>query len=146
MLAWNFDYSNKPCSLHLKVRVLKSKYEFRMIYRSSSLWPGIKQFYSTILYYTSWTVGTGSFINFWNDKWCGTTSLENFVRLSDGVSISNTISQFWTGGDWNISLSLQQMPPLFRHIMVRVEQDIPNWILDDSGRFTLKSARTFSLI
>jgi len=57
-----------PWSLLLKVTVLKLKYEFRMVYRSSSLWPGIKQFYSTILDYTSWTVGTGSFINLWNDK------------------------------------------------------------------------------
>ena len=37
------------------------------------------------------------------------------------------------------------MPHLFSHVMVRSEQDIPNWILDESGRFTLKSARTFFL-
>ena len=61
-LAWNFAYSNKPWSLLLKARVLKSKSEFIMVYRSSSLWLGIKQFYSIILDYTSWTVGTGSFI------------------------------------------------------------------------------------
>jgi len=67
-LAWNFAYSNMPWSLLLKARVLKSKYEFRMVYRFSSLWPKVKQFYSTILDYTSWTVGTGSFINLWNDK------------------------------------------------------------------------------
>jgi len=36
-LAWNFAYSNGHWSLLLKARVLKSKYEFRMIYRSSSL-------------------------------------------------------------------------------------------------------------
>ena len=35
------------------------------------------------------------------------------------------------------------MPHLFSHTMVRAEQDIPNWILDESGRFTLKSASTF---
>ena len=35
------------------------------------------------------------------------------------------------------------MPNFFNHIMVREEQDIPNWILDEFGRFTLKSARTF---
>jgi len=124
-LAWNFAYSNRPWSLLLKVRVLKSKYELRMVYRSSSLWLAIKQFYSTILYYTFWIVGTGSFINSWNDKWCDTTSLANIVGLSDGVSIPNTVSQFWTGGDWNIPLSLQQMTQL-SHIMVRAEQDIPN--------------------
>ena len=38
-----------------------------MIYRSSSLWPRIKKFYSTIPDCT-WTVGTGTFINLWNDK------------------------------------------------------------------------------
>ena len=101
--------------------------------------------YSTILDYTSSTVGTSSFINFWNDKWCGTTSLANIVGLSDGASIPDTVSHFWTNGDWNISLSLQQMPHLFSHIMVKAEQDIPNWILDESGCFTLKSARTFFL-
>ena len=31
------------------------------------------------------------------------------------------------------------------YIMVRADQDVPNWILDESGRFTLKSARTFFL-
>jgi len=40
--AWNFAYGNKPWSFLLKVRVLKSKYEFRMVYISSSLWPEIK--------------------------------------------------------------------------------------------------------
>jgi len=29
--------------------------------------------------------------------------------------------------------------------MVRVDQDVPNWILDEFGRFTLKSARIFFL-
>jgi len=41
-LAWNFAYSNKAWYFLLKVRVLKSKYEFRMVYRSSFLWPKIK--------------------------------------------------------------------------------------------------------
>jgi len=74
-----------------------------MVYRSSSFWPAIKQFYFTILDYTSWTVGTYSFINLWND---------NGV-LSDGASIPDTVSQFWTGCGWNILLSLQQMPYFF---------------------------------
>ena len=84
-----------------------------MFYRSSSLWRGIKQFYSTILAYTSWIVGTSTFINFSNDKWCSTDSLGNIAGLSDGASIADTISQFWTGCDWNIPLSLQQMPHCF---------------------------------
>ena len=78
------------------------------------------------------------FINFWIDKWCSTTSLSNIAGVPDGSSISDTISQFWTGNDWNIPLSLQQMPHFFEHIMIRQEQDIPNWIMDKSGRFTLK--------
>ena len=63
-LFWNFAYSNRSWSLLLKVRVLKSKYKFRMIYRFSSLWLVIKQFYSIIFDYTSWTIDTCSFINF----------------------------------------------------------------------------------
>jgi len=41
-LAWNFSYNNRSWSLLLKARVLKSKYEFKMVYRSSSLSPEIK--------------------------------------------------------------------------------------------------------
>jgi len=93
-LAWNFAYSNKHWSFLLKVRVLKSKYNFRMVYRSSSLWPRIKQFYSTILDYISWIIGTSTFINFWNDKWCSTTSLANIAGLSNGISIPDIVSQF----------------------------------------------------
>jgi len=37
------------------------------------------------------------------------------------------------------------MPYFFNHIMVREEQDISNWILDESGCFTLKLAMTFFL-
>jgi len=37
------------------------------------------------------------------------------------------------------------MPHFFNHIMVREEHDIPNWILDESGHFTLKSTRTLFL-
>jgi len=37
------------------------------------------------------------------------------------------------------------MPHLFTIIIIREEQDIPNWTLDESGRFTLKSTRTFFL-
>jgi len=37
------------------------------------------------------------------------------------------------------------MPNFFNQVMVRDEQDILNWILDESGCLTLKSARTFFL-
>ena len=92
-----------------------------MVYKSSSLWPHIKRFYFTILYYTFWTIDTCSFIHLWNDKWCSTTSLTNIAGLSDDASIPDTVFQFWTGCDWNILLSLQQMPHFFNHIMVREE-------------------------
>jgi len=37
------------------------------------------------------------------------------------------------------------MPHLFTNIMIREEQVIPNWIVDEFVRFTLKSVRTFFL-
>jgi len=39
--------------------------------------------------------------------------LLHIAGLSDGASIPDTVSQFWTGCDWNIPLSLQQMPNFF---------------------------------
>jgi len=41
-LTWKFSYSNKSLSLLLKARVIKSKYQFRMVYKSSSIWPRTK--------------------------------------------------------------------------------------------------------
>ena len=38
-----------------------------------------------------------------------TTSLANIAGLFDGASIPDTVSQFGTGCDWNIPLSLPQM-------------------------------------
>ena len=35
------------------------------------------------------------------------------------------------------------MSHFFNHIIIREEHNIPNWIQDEFGRFTLKSARTF---
>jgi len=114
----------------LKAKVFKPKYHLRLAYRSSSIWPGIKQFYDTILQHTSWTVGIGTVTNLWNDG----------SRI-----LMATISQFWNGYDWIIPLPLQQVNHFFEHIMIRQEQDTPNWILEDSGHFTLKSARKFFL-
>ena len=34
---------------------------------------------------------------------------------------------------------------VFNHIMIREEQNIPNWILEESDCFTIKSAMTFFL-
>ena len=39
--SWNFAYRNKLWSFLLKAKVLKSKYKLRIVYRSSSIWPGI---------------------------------------------------------------------------------------------------------
>jgi len=144
-LAWNFAYSNMPWSFILKAKVLKSKYEFIMVHRSSSLWHGIKQFYSTILDYTSWTVGASTFINLWNDKWCYTTSLE---ILQGYMMVLTFRIQSLNFGHVVIGIFpclYNKCLIFFNHIMVREEQDIPNWILDESGRFALKSTRTFFL-
>ena len=40
--------------------------------------------------------------------------LDYIAGLSDGANISDTVSQFRTGCDWNISLSLPQMP----HVLI----------------------------
>jgi len=105
-------------------KILYLKFVNKMLYISSSIWsiwPEIKQFYDTILDHTSWTVCKGTFINFWNDKWCCTTSLTNIAGLSDGASTPDTVSQFWIGRDLNIPFSLQQMPLLFNQIKVTNE-------------------------
>jgi len=75
-----------------------------MVYRSTSIWPMIKHFYDTILEHTFWTIGTSTFINFWNDKWCSTSSLSIIAWVLDGSILSDTISQFWTS---SILLSLR---------------------------------------
>ena len=130
----------------MKVRVLKSKYQLSLTYRSSFIWPGIKHFFYAILEHTSWTVGIGTAVNFWNDKLCSSTCLLNIAGVRDGSrTLMTTISQFWNGRDWIIPLPLQHVNHFFEHITIRQEQDTPSWIMKDSGHFTLKSARRFFL-
>jgi len=87
-----------------------------MVYKSSYIWYEIKQFYDTILEHTSWTVGTSTFINFWNDKWCFTPSLSIIAGVPNGSRILEIVSQFLTSRDWSIPLSLHYMPHFFEQI------------------------------
>jgi len=66
-LFWKFAYSQKPWFVMMKVRFLISKYKKILIFRSSSIWSGIKDFYDVVLENTYWTVGSSANINFWNN-------------------------------------------------------------------------------
>ena len=100
-----------------------------MVYRSSSLWLGTKQFYSTKLDYSSWTVGTSTFINFWNDKWCFTTSFQQILQGYLMV-LAFRIQSLSFG-----QVVIGTFPCLYNKCLIGVQI----WL------FTLKSARTFFL-
>jgi len=47
--------------------------------------------------------------------------------------------------DWTILSTLQHVNHYFNDVIIRQEQDTPNWSLDDSINFTLKYAKKFFL-
>jgi len=107
-LAWDFAYNYHSWISLMKARFLKSMYQRVGSFFSSSIWPGINDWYDLILKHTFFTVGRGDNINFWNDLWCS----EKCISLLAGVSYAKriklkaTMTQGWkNSGSWDLSPS-----------------------------------------
>ncbi|OVA08694.1 hypothetical protein BVC80_8705g10 [Macleaya cordata] len=58
-------------------------------YRSSSIWPCLKHNWSIIALHSSWLIGDGKYINFWNDRWCHSIdgSITDLLRLDQNTRL-----------------------------------------------------------
>jgi hypothetical protein len=70
---------------------------------------------------SSWIIGKGDEINFWNDNWCG-NSLSSQFNIPAHISslLSSRVSDYIVDGQWNIPIQLSQQFPLLRSIVYQV--------------------------
>jgi len=65
----------------------------------SSIWSSIKEEFFVILDNSTWLLGNGDCINFWNDSWCGPPLAEIF-NIPDHISkdLSSTVTDYISNG------------------------------------------------
>jgi len=51
--------------------------------------------------------------------------------------------KFWNGNSWHEFVSLLPFARLFKDLIILQDDDVPNWTLEENGRFSLKFAHNF---
>jgi hypothetical protein len=148
-LCRNFFHSTEQWAVFLRCRVCRnSKVINHHIF--SSIWSGIKGYYSVIMENSSWLLGNGDNINFWLDHWCGepiAKSLDIPIYLQH--HLSSTVNQFLVNNHWLIPPIILNNYPQLANIISRVSIPIepkPDellWNNSTSGSLSLKDAYLF---
>ena len=148
-LCWTLLKSDKSWTKLLKDRVIRGGRTIQHhIY--SSIWSSIKEEFTTITANSTWLLGNGESINFWNDSWCGPPLAEIFNTPKHiSRELSSNVNDFILNGQWNIPLQLQQRFHNLRHLVQQVTipmelaTDSLQWKHTQSGDLNLKEAYTF---
>lgn len=114
---------------------------------SSSIWTGIKPHLNSVLENSSWLLGDGSNINFWNDVWLS-KPLNSLLSLPAHLhsSLNAKVKDFPHNNSWFIpSIILQNCPAIaeeLKHISIPSfpSKDTRVWCRNESGSLTLKDA------
>jgi ribonuclease HI len=149
-LCWDFLQSNEQWATLLKDRVLRGNNCINH-HVFSSIWSSIKSEFSVILENSRFLIGDGKTISFWNDKWCNSQSVAQFLHIPDAISLclNSFVSDFIFNFHWNIPPELLQMFPALSLLIANVtlpldhKQDCRYWNLTDSGNLSLKEAYSF---
>jgi len=149
-LCWNLLNSQSSWAKLLRDRTIRGKKSIQHhIY--SSIWSSIKHEFNTIKENSTWLLGNGADINFWNDNWCR-------APLSDTLNIPTLISQHLSSsvmdnihnGQWILPPQLQQMFPslnLVHNVVIPIAEshDQLLWKHSKFGDLSLKDAYSFKL-
>lgn len=148
-LCWEMLNSQKPWAILLKNRACINGNPVRC-HIFSSIWSSIKIEHSIILEYSSWNIGNGELVNFWNDRWCGQPLA---ITLNMPTSLSHQLNakvcDFIDDFQWIFPISFQIMFPAVRQLAhqviipkVHIEDSLV-WNNSSSGDLTFKEAYLF---
>ncbi|WJX17562.1 hypothetical protein P8452_07464 [Trifolium repens] len=150
-LCWNILNSDTSWAKLLRDRVLRNKRTIQHhIY--SSIWSSAKDEFQTIMDNTSWLLGDGKNINFWNDEWCG-APLSSQLNIPDLVSqrLSASVSDFIFNDSWcippQLALAFPNLIPIVSQITIPLTFSIDKllWKHSDNGDLQLKEAYLFKM-
>lgn len=148
-LAWDFCTSNLECCSLIKARTFKNN-SIINYHISSSIWTGIKHYYSMVLDNSVWNLGFGDSISFWSDKWISGT-IGDIIGLAPNVAknLKARLCDFIIDGSWSIPIDL-----VAHFLIIKSEVDkvvIPvvpcadrlMWDGSSSGKLSFKDAYNF---
>jgi hypothetical protein len=150
-LCWTLLNSNSSWAKILRDRVIRGREKIQHhIY--SSLWCSMKEEFSVVMDNSTWLLGDGTNINFWNDSWCG-PPLSEHLHIPNHVSqlLTAKVSDFIFNGSWVFpDLLIQAYPNLYSitsQVIIPMEPDADSllWKNTDDGDLTLKEAYLFKL-
>ncbi|KAK2364401.1 hypothetical protein QL285_089276 [Trifolium repens] len=112
----------------------------------------MKEEFSVVMDNSTWLLGDGTNINFWNDSWCG-PPLSEHLHIPNHVSqlLTAKVSDFIFNGSWVFpDLLIQAYPNLYSitsQVIIPMEPDADSllWKNIDDGDLTLKEAYLFKL-
>jgi len=112
--------SDKEWATFIRARVLK-KDKFISYHIFSSLWSSMKTEVTTVKKNSSWLIGDGTIVNFWNDRWCG-EPLANQLHLNHQLSmqLSAKVCDFINNGQWEIPAFMQAYFPNLSNLVNQV--------------------------
>lgn len=133
----------------IRGRFLKNKYPTSS-YFQSSIWPGIKKFYPTVLENGVWNLENGKLIQFWTDRWLSSPIIDLInVQAPNQQTLEATVADFILDGCWSIpSVLTSNFPALVQEIKQTIIPKFNSvyqllWQHTGSGNLSYKDAYRF---
>jgi ribonuclease HI len=149
-LCWSLTNSQATWAILLRDRVFR-KGKAIQYHIFSSIWSSIKEEFEVIRDNSVWLLGNGADINFWLDNWCGVPIAEQLgIPMHIRRSLSASVSDFISNGQWNIprqlSLMFRDLTSIVSNVAIPMEpsQDKLIWKHTDTGDLELKQAYCFN--
>ena len=141
--------SNKEWAIFIRSRVLK-KEKLISYHIYSSLRSNMKNEVSNARANSSWLIGDGTNVNFWNDPWCG-EPISNQLHLNQQLSMHLTakVCDFINDGHWEVPAFLQVYFPILASLVTQVtlpSQQVSDrllWKHSNNGELSLKEPYIF---
>ncbi|KAL2319296.1 hypothetical protein Fmac_028265 [Flemingia macrophylla] len=143
--TWDCMHSADECFVALRWRWCGGNTS----YLRSSIWQDIRVIWSSLRSDTSWILGRGTDINFWNDRWCLDSSISDLLGLPEATrdSLSASVNLFADSREWVIpEVILLKVPGLRKALQDTVlpcpdREDTPVWNLSQNGIISLRGIK-----
>ncbi|XP_024632903.1 uncharacterized protein [Medicago truncatula] len=148
-MCWELLISDKEWANFLRARILKNG-KFISYHIYSSLWRSMKSELFISSANSTWLIGDGTFINFWNDSWCG-EPLSHQLHLNPHISghLFAKVCDFIHNGKWEVPQFLLAYFPTLANLVSQVTlpmhptSDRWIWKHSNNGELSLKEAYVF---
>ncbi|XP_019460143.1 PREDICTED: uncharacterized protein LOC109359903 [Lupinus angustifolius] len=125
-LAWEMFSSNQEWAILYRHRFGRGTSPSQRYFKSS-IWPGIKSNWHTVMSNSIWLVGEGKSVNFWLDNWLGSPLMDSIhIPEEFHSSLLSKIDDFTQDCKWII-------PKLIHDLFPQIASNIADTIIINKG-------------